>query len=281
MSQPQINPPIVTEVALEDGSRIAIESYGEGPALLLPVNPRPIIGPEAEQMQQYGADPALGQHLIQGLSSRVRVIAFDYEGHLQRTPRPETLTPANVVHDLLAIADAAGTQRFAYYGYSWLAMIGQQLAIRSDRLTALIMGGFPPLNGPYAEMLRVTTAAHALAGGSLDVDDEWSAAGLSKEETQQYVTLYQALQDFDDRAAQALIRCPRLCFVGAADEIQYGPHWGDVTVRLADPILRGRTQLEALGWEVRVLDGLNHMQAMQADQVVPLLRPWLAAVPLT
>ena len=41
----------------------------------------------------------------------------------------------------------------------------------------------------------------------------------------QFVTLYQALQDFDDRAAQAQIRCPRLCFVGAADEIAYGERW--------------------------------------------------------
>lgn len=278
MSQPQSNPSQITEVTLEDGSRIAVEHYGAGPALLLPVNPQPITGPQAEQMRQYGADPALGQHLIQGLSDRVRIIAFDYEGHLRRTPRPETLTPANVVRDLLAIAGAVGAERFAYYGYSWLAMIGLQLAIRSDRLTALIMGGFPPLNGPYATMLRVTTAAHALAGGAPADDDEWSASSLSKEETQQYVTLYQALQDFDDQAAQARIHCPRLCFVGAADEIQYGPHWGDVTVRLAEPIVRSRAQLEALGWEVRVLDGLNHMQAMQADQVVPLLRPWLDAI---
>jgi hypothetical protein len=26
---------------------------------------------------------------------------------------------------------------------------------------------------------------------------------------------------------------------------------------------------------VRVLEGLDHMQAMQASQVLPILRPWL------
>src|SRR5512134_362080 len=88
------------EVTLEDGSSIEIETYGEGATLLLPVNPRPIEGPQAEQMRQYGADPALGQNLIKGLSNIVRVAAFDYEGHLRRKPRPETLTPANVVKDL-------------------------------------------------------------------------------------------------------------------------------------------------------------------------------------
>jgi pimeloyl-ACP methyl ester carboxylesterase len=265
------------EATLEDGSSIEIEAYGEGPTLLFPVNPRPIEGPQADEMQKYGADPALGQNLIKGLSDVVRVVAFDYEGHLRRKPRPETLTPANVVKDVLTIADATGTDHFAYYGYSWLALIGLQLAVRTNRLSALIMGGFPPIDGPYAEMLRVTTAAYEIAGGNPALDDEWSASQLTKDETKQYVTLYQALQFFDDRAVQAQITCPRLCFVGSADEIQYGKTWGDVFVSLAGPVVRGRSELEALGWHVRVLEGLDHMQAMQAAQVVPMLRSWLVA----
>jgi hypothetical protein len=99
----------------------------------------------------------------------------------------------------------------------------------------------------------------------------------SKDQTQQFVTLYQALQGFDDRAAQARITCPRLCFVGSADEIQYGKSWGDVHVSLAGPIVRGQAQLEDLGWDVRMLDGLDHIQAMQARQVVPILRSWWAS----
>jgi hypothetical protein len=97
---------------------------------------------------------------------------------------------------------------------------------------------------------------------------------LRLQQTRQFVTLYQALQEFDDRAAQARITCPRLCFVGSADEIQYGKSWGDVHVSLAGPIVRGRAQLEDLGWDVRVLDGLDHMQA---TQVMPIMRSWLAS----
>jgi pimeloyl-ACP methyl ester carboxylesterase len=241
-------------------------------------------------MRQYGADPALGQSLIKGLSDIFRVVAFDYEGQVQRVPKPETLTPANVSGDLLAVADAVGTEQFAYYGYSWLALIGLQLAIRTDRLSALIMGGFPPLEGPYMEMLRVTIAANEMARDPSDApqaaqtldkadetdDDEWSSVALSKDQTRQFVTLYQALQGFDDRAAQARITCPRLCFVGSADEIQYGEKWGGVLVSLAGPVIRERAQLESLGWDVRVLEGLDHTQTMQAAQVVPMLRSWLA-----
>ena len=278
------------EAKLHDGSAIEIDVHGAGPTLLLPVNPRPVEGEQAELMRQYGADPALGQSLIKGLSDIFRVVAFDYEGQVQRVPKPETLTPANVASDLLAVADATGTERFAYYGYSWLALVGLQLAIRTDRLSALIMGGFPPLEGPYMEMLRVTIAANEMARDPSDApqtaqvsdetgetdDDEWSSVALSKDQTRQFVTLYQALQGFDDRAAQARITCPRLCFVGSADEIQYGEKWGGVLVSLAGPVIRERAQLEALGWDVRVLEGLDHTQAMQAAQVVPLLRSWLA-----
>lgn len=106
------------EARLHDGSTIKIEVHGDGPALLLPVNPRPVEGPQAEQMRKYGADPALGQSLIKGLSDVFRVVAFDYEGHVLGTPKSETLTPANTATDLLAVADAARTDRFAYYGYS-------------------------------------------------------------------------------------------------------------------------------------------------------------------
>jgi pimeloyl-ACP methyl ester carboxylesterase len=269
------------EAKLHDGSTIEIEVHGTGPTLLLPVNPQPVIGPQAEQMRQYGTDPALGQSLIKGLSDAFRVVAFDYEGQCLRTPKPYTLTPANAASDLLAVADAAGADRFAYYGYSWLAMIGLQLAIRTDRLSALIMGGFPPLNGPYEEMLLVTTAAYEMASGARATpsadESEWSGMALSRDQTRQFVTLYQALQEFDDRTAQARITCPRLCFVGSADEIQYDKSWGNVLVSLAGPIVRGQAHLEELGWDVRVLDGLDHIQAMQAKQVVPILRSWLAS----
>ncbi len=105
----------------------------------------------------------MGHSLIKGLGDVFRVVAFDYEGQCLRLPKPDTLTPANAVSDLLAVADAAGADRFAYYGYSWLALIGLQLAIRTNRLSALIMGGFPPLDGPYAAMLRVTMATHEMA----------------------------------------------------------------------------------------------------------------------
>lgn len=276
----------MSRLALHDGSEIDIDVRGAGPTLLIPVNPLPIEGPQSEQMRRWGADPALGRTLIDGLADDFRVVAFDYEGHVLDAPKPETLTPDTVTADILAVADAVGADRFGYYGYSWLAMAGLQLGIRTDRLSALAMGGYPPIDGPYAEMLSVTTATHEMATagpnapaieGSSDEFD-WSAVevSMSPAQTGQFATLYAALQGFDDHAAQARLRCPRLCFAGSADEIDYGPKWGGVHVSMAGPLVRERAQLESLGWQVRVLDGLEHTQAMQAAHVLPILRPWLA-----
>jgi pimeloyl-ACP methyl ester carboxylesterase len=278
------------QVRLHDNSTIAVEVHGEGPTVLLPVNPRPVEGSEAEELRKWGVDPALGRSLIDGLSDAFQVVAFDYEGHVLQVPKPDTLTPANVVADLLAVADAAVADRFAYYGYSWLAQCGLQLAIRTDRLTALVMGGYPPLDGPYAAMLQVTTATHEMAvanaasppspsAPSEQTPDEldWSTVEvtLSEAQTRQFVTLYRALQDFDDHAAQAQITSPRLCFVGSADEITYDERWGGVRVSMADPIIGRRAELESLGWQVHILEGLDHTQAMQVSNVLPILRPWL------
>lgn len=265
------------EVQLHDGSTIEVEMYGDRPTILMPVNPHPAEGELAETMRQYGNDPALGQNLIRGLSDVLRVVAFDYEGHVLRVPKPHTLTPENVVQDILAIADAAHADRFAYYGYSWLALIGQQLAMRTDRLSALIMGGYPPVDGPYADMLRVTNATYELASGTRPTqpDDYWGTGGLSVEGAQQFLTLYQALVGFDDRAAQSLITCPRLCFAGSADNIQYGAMWDNAYVTIGEPVVRNQAELRALGWDVSILDGLDHTQAMQPPQVLAVIRPWL------
>lgn len=277
VQQPDQKPSSTTQARLHDGSIIPIEIYGNGPqALLLPVNPTPIEGEDAETMRQYGADPALGQTLIHSVRDMVRVIAFDYEGFIRQHPKPETLTPENVVADFLSVADAAKAHHFAYYGYSWMGMVGIQFALRTTRLSTLVIGGYPPIDGPYQEMLAVTTIAYEMAESTPSPDDEWSTAGLSKAETKQYVTLYKALQGFDDEAAQAELTCNRICFVGSADEIDYTEHWGNIHVSLANPMIERQQALEEWGWQVHILDGMDHMQAMQAKHVVPILRSALA-----
>jgi len=271
---------------LHDGAAIDVTIIGEGPTVLVPVSTAGMEGEAAEQMRAWGADPNLGRTLATGLADAgFRVVAADYEGHLAAYPKPETLTAANVAGDLLAIADAAEADRFAYYGYSWLALAGLQLALRTDRLAALVVGGYPPFDGPYEAMLTVTRIAHRMALANRDnppaPEDvqagDWDAVDVtqSPEQTQQYVTLYESLRDFDDRTALDQVTIPRLVFAGASDNITYGPKWGNAYVAIADAITQHRKKLEANGWTVVTIPDADHMAAMQANAVLPVLTPWL------
>ncbi|GAA4894294.1 alpha/beta hydrolase family protein [Stackebrandtia albiflava] len=283
-------------VRLSDDTPLEVTVTGRGPTLLLPENPAEATPETAERLRPWGTDPQLGHTLMTGLSDRFTVAAFDYVGHLMAHPRPDDLTPETVTADMLAVADAVGAERFAYYGYSWLGLSGLQLAIRTDRLWALATGGFPPLDGPYREMLAVTTATHRMAvenarapetttrasrttaedsGTGEDYDWDAAEATMSPEQSGQFTTLYRALADFDDRTVRYPPDLPRLCLVGESDRIDYGPRWGGVTVDLAGPVLRHRDTLTATGWRVAILPGLDHMKAMQPTHVLPVLRPFL------
>ena len=280
-------------VELHGGAPIEVEMFGSGPVVMLLVDPRATTGERADELRRWGVDPRLGLALCEGLQDRFRVIAVPYEAYALAHPRADTLTPDTIAADLLAIADAAEADRFACYGYSWLAVAALQLALRIDQLTALAMGGFPPLGGPYPEMLAVTAATHELAVAAAsgepvepvsqpdsDRDIDWDTVEvtLTPEQTRQFVTLYEALAGFDDKAALARVTCPRLCFVGTADRIEYGPRWGNTVVDIAGAARVHEAELRAAGWTVRLLDGLDHTQAMQPHQVLPVLRPWLSSV---
>ncbi|MFL5656325.1 MAG: hypothetical protein ACJ8CB_19360 [Ktedonobacteraceae bacterium] len=127
------------QAKLHDGSTIEIEVHGIGPTLLLPVNPQPVTGPQAEQMRKSGTDPALGQSLIKGLSDAFRVVAFDYEGQCLRRPKPDTLTPANTANDLLvpglSLRSAGRSQRQLQSAPCFLSRVSLAAAGETQWLT--------------------------------------------------------------------------------------------------------------------------------------------------
>ena len=280
----------MTMAKLHDGTLVEVTTAGDGPAVLTQASLAVIEGETAERMRAWGAQPDLGQALVTGLAQAGRrVVSADYEGHLAAHPAGGTLTADALAADLLAIADAAGVDEFAYYGYSWLALAGLQLAIRTDRLTGLAMGGFPPLGGPYDAMLAVTRAAHRMAmenvgrelpdRSEIEVGD-WDAAVVTQQpdQTRQYVTLYESLRDFDERAALERVSVPRLAFAGSEDTMEYGPRWGDVRVEIGPPLAAHRHELVDQGWTVEVVAGGDHSSVMRSSTALPILTGWLAAL---
>src|SRR4029077_5517306 len=103
-------------------------------------------------------DGTLLKGYLSRLTDRYRVLAMDYppfgQGESTRDWGPsDAFTADRVCEELFAVADAAGFNRFVWWGFSWGGLIGLQLAWRSDRIAALVCGGWPPLGGPYADLL--------------------------------------------------------------------------------------------------------------------------------
>lgn len=271
--------------------KVGLVGNPDSPTIMLPGAKKSVYGQEADNLRLWGVDPELGKHFIEGLVDKFQVLYFDYEGHRLQHPSPENLTPENLVKDFLTIADEMNVKTFSYFGYSWLALVGLQLAIRTARLESLIMGGFPPLDGPYKEMMVVTNKTYEQAlynqNSSVIKDDahinpekvDWEniEVQIDTNQTKQFVTMYKNLMEFDDRDIQPKLVIPRLAFAGEKDTIVYGENFGSVTVDIIGVLQKNKQELEHLGWDIDILKGndMDHTKAMQPVTVLPLIKQWL------
>ena len=218
-------------------TRPRFQAFGDGPPLML------------------GISEEGRQDLVNRLADRYRVIVPDYppQGEAARALESR-FTPEYVIEDLLSIADQAGADRFAWYGYSWGGVVGLQLATRTNRLNALICGGWPPLGAPYVDMPRAA-AANAERAGQPKI----------------WATFYRGLEQWPEREAVSKITIPRMAFAGSDDVIDTD----EVTARIGPLIAEHRGELEAMGWEVVLVDGFDHELGRRPDLVAPLIRTFL------
>jgi hypothetical protein len=206
--------------------------------------------------ESSGSGPALiaferGQkRFFEQLKDRYRVITMDYPPRDDSQTFVDSFTPDRVCADVLAVADAAGLDRFSWYGFSWGGVVGLQLATRTNRLTALICGGWPPLGAEYRYMVTET-----------------ECDPMSRMQD----TFYRALRDWPEREAVSRFTCPRMTFAGSNDVIIAYGH----TFRIGPTIAEHRDELERMGWEVRLLEGFGHELGARPDIVVPLIRDFL------
>lgn len=246
-------------------SHIHFEVHGEGVPLFLGF---PLMASQAEIFGEAGA--AVLRGYLDRLTDRYRVLVADYPsiGRSGSIPTAE-LTADRVCSDLLRVADAAGFDRFAFWGFSWGGAAGLQLACRTDRLTALVCGGWPPLGAPYAEALEASREALA--------DPPAASLVVLREPAQyaQWVVFYESLRGWREADAVARIACPRLAYAGSEGDPTAGH---DVPLSIASTIRARRPELEALGWHVKEIPGRDHSVCLDPDTVVPLVREFLDAV---
>jgi len=242
---------------MQRSTGVYFEVHGQGYPLVLAF---PMM---ASHMPEDPSGQALRGYLDR-LTDRYRVLVMDYPdqgpdmGRSRRIP-PRELTAQRVCEDLLDVADAANFQRFIWWGFSWGGVCGLQLASRSDRVAALVCGGWPPLGGQYADMLRATRTVAANPPPDLpDLVD-------------QYVTFYESVQGWPESEMVKGIKCPRMTFAGSKDEVEVG----GIIVRVAPTIREHRAELEQQGWYVTEIPGRDHSVYLDPEIVVPAVRPFL------
>jgi pimeloyl-ACP methyl ester carboxylesterase len=249
---------------LDPASGVHYEVQGQGQPLLIGL---PLM---ASFTELFGSEmqPVLDGYLNR-LTDRYRLLRVDYPSiGGSRDIAPEALTADRVCTDLLAVASAAGFDRFAYWGYSWGAAVGLQLAARTDRLTALVLGGWPPLGAPYEGILQATRLKQP--------DPEPSSLMVlrSKAQYRQWETWYASMLDWPEAESVARIQVPKMVFFGGeGDLVEAGIH-----IRIASIIREQRSTLERQGWVVCEHAGQGHGVCMAPETVVPPVRAFLDAV---
>ncbi len=189
------------------------------------------------------------------LTDRYQVVVMDYPNVGKSEPIPASeFTADRVCTDMLRVADAAGFDRFAWWGYSWGGVIGLQLAYRSDRIAALVCGGWPPLGNLYPKVLQSCRA-------TLD----------TLEYQKQYVTFYESIRDWPEVEFMKRMRCPRMAYVGSEDEIERGGE----KITIAATLRAHRQELESNGWLVSEIPGRDHSVWTDPGAVVSVVRPFL------
>jgi pimeloyl-ACP methyl ester carboxylesterase len=212
--------------------------------------------------------PVLQGYLDQ-LTDRYRVLLVDYPSiGGSRDIEPEALTASRVCADLLGVATAAGFDQFSYWGYSWGGNVGLQLACRTDRLSALVVGGWPALGAPYSALL---------AAAQLKLPNPEPSSRVVLRQPGQYAQWIHyglSISAWPERDAVARINCPRMNVFGSEGDLEEA----GIPVPIATSIRRHRRTLEALGWHVHEVMGQGHALCMLPNVAVPPVRRFLDQV---
>ncbi len=224
-----------------------------------PAGPRIFLAPPVFSRVANPANVKLQTEIKQGYIERLggsyRLLMSDYP-HLQGTetaPEETRLVVENVFKDYLAIADAAGFEHFAAAGYSWGGNSVLQLATRSPRVNALIVGGWPVLDGPYKQMLKFTQDLHRQYP--------------ERAEVVHYINYYRSLQDWPEGRELAKLRCPRLNFIDSGD---------NEDENFIAILRKNASALHQMGWQTaEVTSGTGHPGGLMPAVACPVIASFL------
>lgn len=242
-------------------SGVYYEVHGQGIPLLLGF---PIMASHARIFGEEAG--SIREGFLERLSDRYRVLLLDYPGiGRSRDIPPAKLTADRVCSDFLSVADAAGFGSFIYWGYSWGAAAGLQLASRTDRLRGLVVGGWPPLGAQYVDILKSVEE---------QVDNpppEVQVVLRSPAQYAQWLAFYRSVQNWPEEQFAASLDIPRLAFAGAEGDV----YAGSILIRNASTLQARKAELETMGWHLELIPGKGHAVGLEPETVVPVVRAFL------
>lgn len=171
-------------VTSADGTRIAYDVRGSGPAIVLLHG-----GGQTRQVWHRAG-------YVERLAKEFTVVTVDIRGNgdSDKPSSPEAYQFERINADILAVADAVKAPRFALWGFSYGANVGRYLASRSDRVNAMVYIGInfgPAVGGRFLDAVKKMPAPPV-----------WITAMLT----------YPPVEPAD-------MRCPTLWLVGSNNEI--------------------------------------------------------------
>jgi pimeloyl-ACP methyl ester carboxylesterase len=248
---------------LVDGAYVEYQVYGQqGPFVFM--------GPQCYLTPDDGE--TMTQEYVAVLSERHRVIVADWpRGFGQSVAKPETMARIPAIRDLHSIADAAGAERFAWWGYSFGGAVGLQLARKNPRISALVCGGWPVLWQPVSDLLGVL---QAMARRKRN-EDPAELAGLNYQMILGSAAFYESISGQDDWSAAREIECPRLVLHDEDDILPVSEGYPQ-PLELAQRTRAAQQELKALGWQVSwVKTGRGHLAMLDTKAMLAAFGPFL------
>jgi pimeloyl-ACP methyl ester carboxylesterase len=228
-----------------DGTRIAYERIGTGPALVLLHG-----GGNSRHMWREAG-------YMERLQNTFTVIVPDLRGHGESDAPtdPSDYTTGKMVQDVLAVVDACGIEHFMLWGFSFGGKVGRYVAAHSERVTKMVLMGTPLgsfISNEFCQYMAdfcahwtpIAQAGKFLDTSTLSKDDR---EFMENNNVPAMMAWGQAMLQWD-AVEPGHFHCPVLWLVGSEDQVAM------TTVREFEPSLSNSTV------QLHIVQDLNHGQ---------------------
>ena len=235
-----------------DGTRIAYDVAGHGPALML------LHGAGKTRRDWHKAG------YVERLKDDFTVITVDIRGAGDSDCMYDIADYGieKICEDLYAVADAYGVEKFAVWGFSFGGSIARYLGAWSDRVTAIAVIGVPFGPAVHEEFDRFIDQflrkweSVILAAREGDAPQ---SKGKIKGQIPALAACFQAMRDWPG-VEPSEVACPALLLTGTKNR------------PTLDWVEANRGALEAAGVQIEVVEGLVHDQEFtKIDCVFPVV----------